>query len=337
MVNTTHINVLEIIGHDTSLKRVASTNGGEYQGPCPFCGGKDRFCVWPEEGRYWCRQCKCSGDAISYLKYRDNISFKEAAAILQIPVAYRSERKKPSVLAANTISKPGNLNYDAPALADPAWQKVAQDFIHQSEAMLWSKEGQVGQTYLMERRGLSQEVIKTARLGFNLQTHYEQWGQTQVYLSCGIVIPWIIQDDIWSVNIRRPKGEVPKYLQAKGGANGLYGVDQIKSGCIVIMVEGEFDALLIQQHVATLISPIIPVATGSTNKARLLRWVTLLSLAQTILLAFDVDENGAGDKAAEWWQHWLGTKAKRLRPTQHDVTDMVQAGEDLTAWITSAL
>jgi hypothetical protein len=43
----------------------------------------------------------------------------------------------------------------------------------------------------MEQRGLSEEVIKTAHLGFNPQTRYEQWGQTQVYLSRGIVIPRI--------------------------------------------------------------------------------------------------------------------------------------------------
>jgi hypothetical protein len=32
-------------------KKVASTGGGEFAGPCPFCrDGKDRFRVWPEQG-----------------------------------------------------------------------------------------------------------------------------------------------------------------------------------------------------------------------------------------------------------------------------------------------
>jgi len=32
----------------------------EWAGPCPWCGGEDRFLVW-EEGNYWCRQCKRDG------------------------------------------------------------------------------------------------------------------------------------------------------------------------------------------------------------------------------------------------------------------------------------
>jgi len=31
----------------TTVKRVATTGGGEYAGPCPMCGGRDRFRKWP--------------------------------------------------------------------------------------------------------------------------------------------------------------------------------------------------------------------------------------------------------------------------------------------------
>jgi hypothetical protein len=30
-------------------------------GPCPWCGGQDRFVVWVHEGNYWCSHCKRSG------------------------------------------------------------------------------------------------------------------------------------------------------------------------------------------------------------------------------------------------------------------------------------
>ena len=53
-----------------ALRRVASTNGGEWAGPCPLCGGQDRFRVWPtpREGKpgAWCRQCEISGDALAW-------------------------------------------------------------------------------------------------------------------------------------------------------------------------------------------------------------------------------------------------------------------------------
>lgn len=73
--------VTEIIRHlerDTELKKVAQTNGGEYAGPCPFCGGEDRFRVWPKRNSMWCRQCDYSGDLIDYIQERDGVGFVEA-------------------------------------------------------------------------------------------------------------------------------------------------------------------------------------------------------------------------------------------------------------------
>ncbi|MES2344647.1 MAG: primase-helicase zinc-binding domain-containing protein [Chlamydiota bacterium] len=51
-----------------SPKRIASTCGGEYHSPCPKCGGKDRFIIWKETGRYWCRQCDLKGDSIQFCR-----------------------------------------------------------------------------------------------------------------------------------------------------------------------------------------------------------------------------------------------------------------------------
>lgn len=72
--------ILALIGSDTQLRRVASTNGGEYAGPCPWCGGRDRFRVWPEldGGCWWCRQCGRSGDTIAYLVESGRIDKREA-------------------------------------------------------------------------------------------------------------------------------------------------------------------------------------------------------------------------------------------------------------------
>jgi hypothetical protein len=43
------LDLLRENGHD--LKKAANTNGGEYSGACPWCGGDDRFRVWPENER----------------------------------------------------------------------------------------------------------------------------------------------------------------------------------------------------------------------------------------------------------------------------------------------
>jgi len=62
------VDLLEERLGEGALKRVASTNGGEWAGPCPLCGGDDRLRVWPSSPAgppwAWCRQCRASGDVL---------------------------------------------------------------------------------------------------------------------------------------------------------------------------------------------------------------------------------------------------------------------------------
>jgi len=58
-------------------------DGSEHGGPCPWCGGDDRFRVWPDQGtgglgRYWCRQCRRKGDVIDFLRDYKGLTFREA-------------------------------------------------------------------------------------------------------------------------------------------------------------------------------------------------------------------------------------------------------------------
>ena len=69
-------------------KRKASTHGGEYCSPCPFCKeGDDRFLIWPQRhnkngeyqgGRFSCRKCGKYGDAITFLMQLHDLSYREA-------------------------------------------------------------------------------------------------------------------------------------------------------------------------------------------------------------------------------------------------------------------
>ena len=86
--------LLTLIEADVTLKRVSSKNGGEYAGPCPFCGGTDRFRVWPhasEGGHYKCfgpaegrAGCGRAGDAIQYLRDRNGLSYTAACQALGV-------------------------------------------------------------------------------------------------------------------------------------------------------------------------------------------------------------------------------------------------------------
>ena len=86
------VDLLGWVEKDTTLKRKASTNGGEWCGPCPWCGGEDRFLVWPnaEPPGWWCRQCQRGGDAIAYVMQRHNLDFRQAVLWCIIVSGYPS-------------------------------------------------------------------------------------------------------------------------------------------------------------------------------------------------------------------------------------------------------
>lgn len=64
-------------------RKTSNKGGGEYHSPCPSCGGKDRFILWPAKGQYWCRQCEKSGDAIQFCRDFQGLSFRSACIKLQ--------------------------------------------------------------------------------------------------------------------------------------------------------------------------------------------------------------------------------------------------------------
>jgi len=50
----------------------------ERHGPCPFCGGEDRFMVFLDSGRGYCRKCNWCGDSLAFVMDRDRFSFRQA-------------------------------------------------------------------------------------------------------------------------------------------------------------------------------------------------------------------------------------------------------------------
>jgi len=339
-MNTSHLDLLRLLGRDTTLKRVTNSNGGEYAGPCPWCGGRDRFRVWPHDKwpHYWCRQCGRRGDAIQYLRDFNNLTFSQACQMLGLS----SSEISPTGPRTCPGRSPAMVENNWRAFSDPGWQSAARDFLVWAQGMLHSSKGKRGRDYLHER-GLTDSVIEGACLGYNPQRRKERWGATWVELVPGIVIPWVEKvesrrdppqacDRIWKVNLRRLDKKLPKYQAANGSANGLYGVSSIFHNAVVVMVEGEFCALSLQVAAPQV---AIPVATGSITNARLHRWIGHLSLASRIVVAFDAEDKA--DAAAIWWQEAFPDTAILLRPTRHDVNDMLMAGDDITSWLSSVL
>jgi DNA primase len=321
MISTAGSSLLDVI--DGPLRKVAATHGGEYAGPCPWCGGDDRFRVWPDADRpgYWCRQCGKHGDAIQFLRERHGLSYREACARL------------------NLEPWPGRTAWLLPPPTSPAppsatWQARAQEIIEAGERRLWSLIGVKALAYL-RRRGLTDDTIRQARLGYHpcgVREAPERWGMPSdhkpVWLPKGITMPVQQDGTTWMLWIRRPAGE-PKYVTVTGSRHADISHDAVHTGHAAILVEGLFDRLAVQQSAGDLIAPVV-VGTRHGRP----RTVARLALAHPVLIALDADQ--AGDAAATWWLK-VCSQARRWRPTRKDPAAMLQAGADLRSWLREGL
>jgi DNA primase len=329
-----YVDLLALIGAAVPLTKVARTNGGEYHGPCPFCkAGDNRFHVWPTPAQgnpsWWCRTCERTGDAISYLRERDGVGFREALRILGL-----RQDEGPLHKTLEPLEPP-----EAVAPPTPRWQEQASRFSDWSEKRLWQSGGTQAMAWLQGRE-LSLTTVIRADLGYNPQERWDApaaWGlppeHGQVWLPRGIVIPWLVEGAIWKLVIRRPADTDGrgKYITVSGSSNTLYNVDALTPGQPAVLTEGVFDALAIQQAAGELAAG---VAAGTTW-ARRMRWICALALCRPVLVAYDADE--AGEAASAYWLDVLGERARRWRPLVDDPAAMLQAGLDVREWIKMGL
>lgn len=70
------------IGEVIDARGIRLRGGIEQVGPCPICGGNDRFAVNIRKNLFNCRGCNASGDAIALVQLLDGCGFAEAVVTL---------------------------------------------------------------------------------------------------------------------------------------------------------------------------------------------------------------------------------------------------------------
>jgi len=329
------LSLIEADGH--TPKKTATTQGGEYSSPCPSCGGKDRFHIWPEKGRYWCRGCGKSGDAIQYLRDFRGMNYVEACSFLG---------ESPKELTATPTHRPEAWTPKDPITPPEAWQERARAFLDRAINTLWSDQGAPVRQWLKREKGLQDATIKKAWLGFAPSEKYEpraSWGLPEtiredgkakdVWLPAGIVIPHLQGDHIQRLRIRRDNpGDGSRYIVVScSSSRPMVQGDHGRAAAVI--VESELDGLLISQEVGDL---VMAVAMGSATNRPDRETHDLLRSTPLILLAMDSDEPGA--KAA--WQFWPATypQVKRWPVVGgKDPSDAWQKGMSIRNWITAGM
>jgi hypothetical protein len=171
---------------------------------------------------------------------------------------------------------------------------------------LWSPAGSVALAYL-RRRGLEEETIRSARLGWSPELFVPRRDGSGTYRVHGITIPWFDGDRLTMVKVRQPDGSQPKYVQLFADRPLIYpGPGVIRTGKPLVIVEGEFDALLVGQD----LEGTAAVVTLGSASARPVPDVLLPMLAASPwYIATDADL--AGDRSAEGWP---AGRTRRVRP-----------------------
>lgn len=303
---------------------------------CPLHGEKTpSFTVYPHTQSWYCFGCHAGGNVIDWIGAYKGIGFKDACRYLE-----NHMRSRPAM----AVPRPPLPTSQPRPVAD-RWQRQALTLVKVSEERLWNpKEGREALNYLRQR-GLSDETIRKARLGYNTGHKEERtdWGipldgySDYVWIDNGIAIPFLSGGIPQRLTIRRyptiksANGDDQRYKVLPGSAKTLYNGHLLNPARPAILTEGVFDALSVQQEAGDL---LVSVATDSTCGARTQEWIDKLAALPLVLVAYDADE--AGDTASEYWLEKL-PNARRLRPPQHDPNAMLEAGTDLRSWVQDAL
>lgn len=324
------------------IKKKASKNGGEWCGPCPACGGNDRFLLWPErvDGPvYWCRGCGKSGDAIQFRRDFLGEDFKTAAAACgkEISSAPRGPRMAPPKRARAAA---GDFVPAAHPMPGAAWVEKATALVAWAHEKLIGPDG-VEKREWLAARGIGAGAVALYRLGWlpeDMWRPRKSWGLAEekkdgrdkkLWLPAGIVIPLVIDGACWRIRVRRFAGDGPKYYMLPGSSNRQLVTAGDPRAAVV--VESELDALTLA---AQIDGAAMAVALGSAAIKPDLPAHKALSACIRILVALDYDDAGA--KAWPWWERY-GTARRWPVAVEKDPGDAFAAGVDLKARVWGGL
>jgi DNA primase len=301
--------IYEVISESVLLKK----SGRNFLGLCPFHSEKTpSFTVSPAKGIFHCFGCGTGGNVFSFLMKHHGMTFPEAVKNLaerygvDLPVKEMTTAQRMQMSERESILK---LN------------KTVMEFFQ--KGLLSGPSGEIGRKYL-EKRGLSDEVIRTFKLGYikdgwdNLIRFLrERKISRNIVMKSGLVISkennryydrfrnriiFPILDasgQVIGFGGRVLDDSLPKYLNSPDSpvynkSRSLYGLYTARQACresgTVYIVEGYFDQIALHQH--GIKNAVASLGTAlTTEHVRLLK-----GYASKMVLVYDSD--AAGIKAA---------------------------------------
>lgn len=254
---------------------------GEFHGPCPVCGGTDRFHVFPDQaprpgigleagasGGFWCRSCGLAGDYVEWLRAVEGYDWKKIREFLGVGEGggRREAGARPAKRAASA-PRVGRELADLPEVGLPsaAWREHAEKFAASCAEAL---ESAPGYARWLERRGVTMAVARAFGLGRHAGESVSHgapcsfrsrasWGLPEktdasgrakpLWLPRGLVLPKRRNGELVGLRIRREKADLAgggsKYLQVEGGGTGCF-ISPLDAPAYVV-VEAQLCALAV--------------------------------------------------------------------------------------------
>jgi hypothetical protein len=320
------MNLLDLYRDDASgMGKITSVSGGnEFRGPCPKCGGTDRFGVWPNQnegaGSFFCGRgalggngCGIGGDAIQYLRDVRNYSYHEACDCLGITPARGGESLQyKSPVAPKKYQEPAFVAKEAvypDDVVDPAlWREHGMKFVNECHEAIQSRPMSIA--YLMAR-GISREQIAKFKIGFHggstrgdkeYQPTFRPWPSwglkpetreggkfRMLILPAGLVLPHIVDGLLHGITIRLlrpdPKQPTKKYHYVRGSIRDMWVTNPTAK--VFVLQEAQFDCIAVDGAAGDLVGT---VGLGSTGTKPDARTAALLKDSLGILDGLDFDE-----------------------------------------------
>jgi hypothetical protein len=158
--------IFDVAGRYTTLKRVTAI---EYVGPCPVCGGRDRFGVNGHKQVWNCRGCDQGGDVIALVQHVEGLSFQAAVERLTGEQIERERGRRPQEVPRHPTPREDEDDKHALRIAASIAGGLAP------------LRGTRGETYLRDVRKIDTEEIgdvleSTDAIGWNPSVLFRESG-----------------------------------------------------------------------------------------------------------------------------------------------------------------
>lgn len=296
-----------------SLPGLKKVTNGELAGPCPICGGKDRFRVWPDEKkgggyRWLCRGCDKHGDGIDLYRLQTGASYPEACKALNVETKMTGQRRKSSGVQSVVLQSEPNSRLNQIEIPNQQWRQRAQALLKNCQINFdcgW--DGDEPALEVLEaikfERGLQLWACLQCGIGYNKADRYElraQWGlepkEKKLRIPQGIIIATRRRGfGIVGLTVRRPDIEIknnggPKYWQIAGSARNLLFICG-HTNKPVFIVESALDAVLVWQYGK---DKVASVALMGATKEMDDKTRDFIKRAPIQIIAYDKDRAGRG-------------------------------------------